>query len=145
MKFKQKRNQAQNRGKIILFKFEFILKYERGLLWRHVLNPNNRWNNLAIGKICQLWLFTQVAYSTERKECQHFLHRCGVKAIKIDRANEFTKTSINLNFKGRILIRNDTIIKMVGMQAVPIHPSIHIFFFYSQVKSSKNVKVYWTF
>ena len=47
-KFKQKSNQAQNRDKFIQLEFEFILKYEGGLLLRHVLNPNNRWNNPAI-------------------------------------------------------------------------------------------------
>ena len=124
-KFKQKSNQAQNRDKFIQLEFEFFLKYEGGLLLRHVLNPNNRWNNLAIGKVCQLWLFTQVAYSTERKECQHFLHRCGVKANKIDRANKFTKT--------------------LTWTKVNIHPSIQSFFFYYQVKLSKKMKEYWTF
>ena len=52
-KFKQKSNQAQNRDKFIQLEFEFILKYEGGLLLRHVLNPNNRWNNPAI-KIVRL-------------------------------------------------------------------------------------------
>ena len=80
---------------------------------------------------CQLRLFAQVAYSTERKECQLFLHRCGVtvKATKIDRANEFTKMYQK--------------VKTLSWTKVNIHPSI--FFFYSQVKLSKKMKEYWTF